>query len=228
MGWFSAVIDDEYGEAPLKSYAIIGLSSFGYFLALALAREGVEIMAVDLDEEKIERIKPHVLKAVIADGTDRAVLQTLGLEELDGVVVSLGKIEDSVLATLHLKELKIRRIVSKALGEDHGRILEKIGATDVIFPEKDMAVKVARTLTHENILDHVPLADGYSIIEIAAPNSCWGKTLGELDLRRTYGVQVIVVKGAVPEMPTADYRIKEGDLLVIMGNDDNLMKVQKL
>ena len=216
----------------MRSFAIIGMSSFGYFLARDLAREGVDVLAIDWDEEKIEKIKPAVQKAVIADGTDRATLQTLGLNELDGVVVSLGQMETSVLATLHLKELKIRRIVAKALSEEHGKILEMVGATDVVFPEKDMAFRVARTLTHENILEHVPLAEGYSIVEITPPASFLHKSLGTLDLRNRYGVQVIVVKEMVPEnvvlVPTADYVIKDSDVLVMMGTDADLKKVQSL
>jgi len=208
------------------------MSSFGSFLARDLAREGVEVMAIDLDDEKIEKIKHLVPKAVIADATDRATLEALGLDDLDGVVVSLGQIESSVLTTLHLKEIKIKRIISKALSEEHGKILEMVGATEVIFPEKDMALKVSRTLIHENILDHVPLAEGYSIIEITPPSSFIGKSLGELSLRRDFGVQVIVVKETVPEkvvlVPTADYVIKESDVLIIMGRDDDLKKTQDL
>ena len=214
----------------MRSYAIIGLSSFGYFLALELAKEGVEIMAIDLDEGKIEKIKPYVQKAIIGDGTDRATLESLGLHEMDGVVVSLGQMEDSILSTLHLKELSVPRIVSKALSEEHGKILDMIGATDVIFPEKDMANRSARALTHENILDHVPLAEGYSIVEIAAPASFLGQSLGELDLRNAFGIQVIVIKESVPEnvvlIPMADYLIKENDVLVIMGRDEDLKKLQ--
>lgn len=216
----------------MRSFAIIGMSSFGYFLALELAREGVEILAIDLDEEKIEKVKSSVQKAVIADGTDMATLESLGLKDMDGVVVSLGQMESSILATLHLRELKIRRIISKALSEEHGKILDMIGATDIIFPEQDMAHRVARTLTHDNILDHVPLAEGYSIHEIAAPEAFLGKTLGELDLRNTYGIQVIVVKELLPEkvvlVPTADHRIMDSDVLVIMGRDEDLKKMQNL
>ncbi len=216
----------------MRSFAIIGMSSFGYFLARELVKEDVEIMAVDLDEEKIEKIKPYVSKAVIADCTDRTTLETLGLEGLDGVVVCLGQIESSVLTTLHLKELKIRSIIAKALSEEHGKILEMLGATEVIFPEKDMALRAARTLSHENVLDHVPLAKGYSIIDIAPPASFLRKSLGELDLRRKYGIQVIVIKEMVPEnvvlVPTADYIIKDSDVLVIMGKDEDLKKIQHL
>lgn len=216
----------------MKNFAIIGLSRFGYFLARQLTREGVEILAIDINEEKIERIKPHIRKAVIGDGTDKMTLQALGLDGLDGVVVSLGDLADSVLTTLHLKELKIRRIICKAISEEHGKILEMVGASDVIFPEKDMALRLARTLTHENILDHVPLALGYSIIELAPPERFLHKTLGELNLRRQFGVQVIVVKEMVPEnvvlVPTAEYIIKDSDVLVIMGRDEDLNKVQNL
>lgn len=216
----------------MRSFAIIGLSSFGYFLALELGREGMEIIAIDVDEEKIEKIKPHVQKAVIADGTDRTTLESLGLEELDGVVVSLGHISSSVLATLHLRELHLKRIVAKALSEEHGKILEMVGATDIIFPEKDEAMRMAHTLTHENILDHIPLAEGYSILEIAPPQSFLHKSLEELNLRRDHGIQVIVVKEMVPErvipVPTAEYVIKDSDILIIMGRDEDLKRIQEL
>jgi len=216
----------------MRSVAIIGLSSFGSFLAKELVREGVEVMALDLNDEKIEKFKNEIHKAVIADGTDKDVLDKLGLKEMDCVVVSLGQIEASVLATLNLRELKIKRIVSKALSEEHGRILQMIGASEVIFPEKDMACRVARTLTHENILDHIPLAEGYSIIEIEPPKSFLNKSLGKLDLRKRYGVQLIVVKESVPEkvvmVPTAEYIIKDSDILVMMGRDIDLKKIQDL
>ncbi len=214
----------------MRSFAIIGMSSFGGFLARDLTREGVEVLAIDLDEEKIEKVKNIVPKAVIADATDRATLESLGLDDMDGVVVSLGQIESSVMTTLHLKEMNIRRIISKALSEEHGKILGMVGATEVIFPEKDMALKVSRTLTHENILEHVPLADGYSIVEIAPPEAFLDKSLGELNLRRYFGVQIIVIKQKAPEsgvqVPTADYVIKENDILVIMGRDEDLKKAQ--
>lgn len=216
----------------MRSIAIIGLSSFGYFLAKDLSREGVKIMALDLDEEKVEKIKRSVERAVIADGTDKDTLEKLGFRELDGVVVSLGQIESSVLAVMHLREMKIKRIVAKALSEEHGKILNMLGATDVIFPEKDMAFRVARTLTHENILDHIPLSHGFSIIQVAPPHSFLHKSLGELDLRRKYGIQVIVIREMVPEnvilIPTADHVIKDSDALVIMGKDEDLKKIQDL
>ena len=216
----------------MRSFAIIGMSSFGSYLARDLARQGIEVVAIDRDEEKIEKVKNAVYKAVIADGTDRAILERIGLKELDGVIVSLGQIESSVLVTLHLKELKIKRIISKALSVEHGKILEMVGATEVIFPEQDMAFRVARTLSHENILDFIPLIEGYSIIEIAPPISFIGKSLFELGLRKRYGVMVIVIKEMVPynlvPVPRGDYVVKDSDVLVIMGGDKELKQIQNL
>ena len=213
----------------MRSFCVIGLSSFGTFLARQLTLEGVDVLAIDLDEEKIERNKHLVQKAIIADATDPQALASLGLEEMDGVVVSLGEIESSVLTTLHLKELKIKRIISKALSEDHGKILGRVGASEVIFPEKDEALRIARTLSHDNILDHVPLAEGYSIQELVPPTSFLRKSLGELDLRRKYGVQVIVIKEMVPEnvvlVPMADYVVKDSDVLVVIGRNSDLAKL---
>ncbi len=216
----------------MKSYAIIGMSSFGGFLARNLAEAGIEILAIDLDEEKIEKIKPFVHKAVIADATDRHALESIGLKDVDGVIVSLGHIEASVLTTLHLKEMNIKKIYSKALSEDHGKILDQVGATDVIFPEKDMATRVARLLTHDNVLDHVPLSEGYSIVEIAPPSSFIGKSIAELNLRNRYGIQVIVVKELIPEnvvlVPRAEHIIKDSDVMVLLGKDSDLSKIKNL
>lgn len=214
----------------MKEIAIIGLSSFGYYLALNLVQEGIKVLAIDVEEEKIEKIKKHVHKAVITDATDRDTLQALRLNELDGVVVSLGQMESSILVVLHLKEMKTRNIIAKALSEEHGKILDMVGASEVIFPEKDMALRVARRLTHENVLEYVPLADGYSIVELVPPEAMINKTLGELNLTNRFGVQIIVVKGIIPEkitlIPRADYIVKDSDVLVIMGKNENLLKVQ--
>jgi trk system potassium uptake protein TrkA len=213
----------------VKSYAIIGLSSFGYYLAQELVKEGMQILVIDTDAEKIDRIRNRVHKAVLGDGTDRETMERLGFKDMDGVVVCLGHIESSVLATLHLKEMKVRRIIVKALSEDHGRLLSMVGAHDVVFPEKDMAYRIAFTLTHKNVLDYVPVAEGYSIVEIAAPLAFIGRSLKELNLREKNAIQVIVVKEMVPSrvvVPTADFVIKDSDVLVIMGKDSAVKAMQ--
>jgi trk system potassium uptake protein TrkA len=213
----------------MKSIAIVGLSSFGYYLAQELVKEGVQILALDTDADKIDRIRNQVHKAVLADGTDRQILENLGFRELDGVVVCLGQIEASVLATLQLNEMKIKRIIVKALSEDHGKLLKMMGAHDVVFPERDMAYRIAFTLTHKNVLDHVELVEGYSIVEISTPLSFLGKSLRELNLREKFGIQVIVIKEMVPPgviVPTPDFVVKDSDVLVIMGKDEAIKTIQ--
>jgi trk system potassium uptake protein TrkA len=216
----------------MKNVLIIGMSNFGYFLTRELVKNGADVMAVDLDEDKIERIKPYARKAIVADATDKEALKSFGIDSYDCVVVCLGHIEASVLAALHLKELNCPRLVAMAVGLEHGKILEMIGADDVVFPEKDFAARMAQKLVYENILNHIQMADGYSIIEMAPPASFLGKTLGQIHLRRKYNVQVIVIKEIVPRkvvgVPTADYMIKDSDILVMLGQDDDLAKVREL
>lgn len=217
----------------MKSYAIIGLSSFGHFLAKKLSESGHQILVVDQSENRIERVKSFVDKAIIADATDKETLAGLGLADMDGVIVSLGdKMDASVLVTLYLRELKVNNIITKALTEDHGKILNIIGANRVVFPERDEAYRLAKTLESEYILDAVKLSDEISIIEIAPPQAFVGHTLGELDLRRKYGVLVLVIKEVVPEeivlVPDPDHLIKDTSILMILGKEANLAKIKKM
>jgi trk system potassium uptake protein TrkA len=217
----------------MRSFAIIGLSSFGHYLARYLSEQGHRVMAIDINEEKIEKIKTFVERAVIADASDKEVLAGLGLDDLDVVVVSLGDhVDASILVTLYLRELSVKHILAKALTEDHGKILDIIGATEVVFPERDEARRIAGTMESDYLLDTITLSAGISIIEIAAPSSLVGKTLGELDLRNKYGVLVLVIKEMVPEnvvmIPTADHVIKDSDVLMMLGKDDDLKKIKKL
>ncbi len=217
----------------MRSFAIIGLSSFGHYLAKYLSEKGHHVMAIDKDEDRIERVKSFVDRAVIADANEKETLAGLGLAELDAVIVSLGdQIDASILVTLYLRELRCKKIVAKAITEDHGKILDIIGATQVIFPERDEAYRLAQTIVTDYVLDSISLSEGISIIEIAPPNNVVGKTLGELDLRNRYGVLVLIVKELVPEkivmIPTADHMIKDSDILVILGKDEDLAKIKKM
>ncbi len=217
----------------MRSFAIIGLSSFGHYLAKYLSDYGHRVMAIDISEEKIEKVKSFVDRALIADATDRLTLAGLGLSELDVVVVSLGdRIDSSILVTLYLRELKVKQIVAKALTEDHGKILDIIGATRVVFPERDEAFRLARTMESDYVLDSITLGEGISIIEIAPPQDFVGKTLGELDLRNNYDVLVLVVKEIIPDnvvmIPKADYLIKDSDILLLLGKDEDLEKIKRM
>lgn len=214
-------------------FAVIGLGSFGSNVAKTLYERGNEVLAVDKDKEKIEEVKSFVSHAVNMDSADKENLQALGIQDMDVVVVSLGPdMEASILTVLFLCEIRAKRIVAKALTEDHAKILDAVGATEVIYPEKDMAIKTATTLSAPNVLEYLPLKSGLGIQEIAPPEKFIGKSLKDLDLRNKYGVQVIAIKEIIPEkttfIPKANFVIKDSDVLVIIGEEKQLEKINAL
>jgi len=214
-------------------FAIIGLGSFGSNIVRTLFERGHEVLAIDKDRDKIEEAKSFSSHAVLMDSAEKENLEAVGIREMDVVVVSLGpEMEASILTVLHLHELGIKRIVAKALTEDHAKILEAVGATEVIYPEKDMAIRTALKLTNPNILECLPLLSGISIEEIAPPEKFIGQSLKELDLRNKYGVQVIAIRELVPErtvyVPKADFVIKDSDILIVMGDEKKLEKLMSL
>lgn len=216
----------------MRRIAIVGVGTFGFYVAKALSEQKQDVLAIDIDKEKIQRVSRFASQAVIADAVDKETLDALGIKEVDVAVVSMGERTDrSILATLHLKELGVRDIVVKAVSEDHGRILSMIGASEVIFPERDMALRVANRLSAPNLLDHLPLAPGYSIEEVIPRLSFIGKTLRDIDLRNNYGVQVIAVKELVPErlnmIPAGDFVVKDSDILIVMGKDEDLRRIAR-
>ena len=214
-------------------FAVIGLGSFGSNIAKTLYERGHEVLVVDKAKPRIEELKACSSHAVHMEAADKENLQALGIKEMDIVIVSLGpEMEASILTVLYLHELGVKRIVAKALTEDHLKILESVGATEVIFPERDMAVKTALKMSRPNILEYLPLHPDFGIQEIAPPDKFIGKSLKELDLRNKYGIHVIAVKGLVPEkttfVPKADFVIKDSDILIIMGEEKALDKITKL
>jgi len=211
-------------------FAVIGLGSFGFNVARTLYERGYEVVAIDKDKDRIEEAKSFSSHAVLTDASAKENLEGLGIRDMDVVVVSLGSaMEASILTVLHLHELGIKRIVAKASTEDHGKILDAVGATEVINPEKDMAVRTALKLTSPHILECLPLVSGVSIEEVAPPERFIGKSLRELDLRNKYGIQVIAVRELIPErtlyVPPADFVIKDSDVLIVMGEEKMLEKV---
>ena len=214
-------------------FAVIGLGSFGSNVAKTLYGKKHEVLAVDTDKEKIEELKTLVTHAVQMDAAVKENLRALDIQEMDVVVVSLGpEMESSILTVLYLHELGAQRIVAKALTEDHGKILDAVGATEVIYPEKDMAIKTALRLSNPNVLEYLPLLSGIDLQEIAPPEKFIGKNLKELDLRNRFGVQVIAIKEIIPEkmtiIPKADFVIKDSDILILMGDQKQLDKLNKL
>ena len=211
-------------------FVVLGLGSFGFYIAKTLYENGQEVIAVDNDEGIIEKIKDYSSQAFVADATDKETLESIGVKEADAVIVGLGpRMEPSILAVLYLRELGIREIVVKALNEDHQKILEVLGATEVIYPEKDIAIRTAHKIMSGNVIDFLPLAPGYSIQQIAPPAEFIGKSLKELDLRRKYGIQVIAVKEIIPEklhlIPSGDFVIKESDMLLVVGKDEDIRRL---
>lgn len=217
----------------MRNIAVIGLSSFGFYLCKYLSEEGVQVIAIDLNEQKIDTVKAFVKKAIIVDASEKETLKSLNIADFDTVVISVGeKIDASILITLYLRELGVKEIIAKAMTADHAKILNTLGATTIIFPERDTAKRMARTLRGNNLLDYVPLAENFSIIEMAPPKQWIGKTLSELDIRNSYSIQIIMIKKIVPEnvviIPGGQNIIKESDNLVILGENENLKKIEKL
>jgi len=215
----------------VKRAVVVGLGIFGFNIAKDLYENGMEVIAIDKNREMIQKIKDFSTKAILADATDMELLKTIGIQEDDVVIISFGEdLAASTLLTLHLKELKVKDIIVKAPNEDHKRILEKVGATEVIIPEREMASKVAKSLISPNVLDYIPLSQDYTICEIAAPTSFLGKTIGELQLRKKYQIGVIasrdVLTDQVQMIPAADFVIKDSDILVVIGKEKDIQKIQ--
>lgn len=216
-----------------RRFVIIGLGHFGFNVASVLFEEGQEVVAIDQNEELIQDIKDLVSRAYVADVTDKATLEALKVEKADVAVVSLGqKVDASVLVTMYLHEMGIPEIIVKALSDDHATVLERVGATTVVHVEKEMAIRTAKALVTANVLEHIPLTPGYSIVEVAAPNPFIGKTLKELKLISRYRIQVIAIKEFIPErmvmIPPMDTVIKDSDLLILMGRDEDIKAIKEL
>ena len=216
----------------MKQFAIIGLGKFGYYLAVHLYEKGHEVLAIDKNPKPVQEIKDQVSQAVVTDATDRKALEALELKEMDTVVVCIGSIlSNSILTTLNLKDIGVSHVLAKAMSEAHGRILKKIGASEVIFPEKDLAISLAERLHNPNMLEYLPFVEGYSIIESAPPKEFIGKSLRELDLINRYGIQVVAIKEIIPDrlnlIPTAKFTVKDSDILILLGPNEALETLGK-
>ena len=215
----------------MKRVIVVGLGIFGFNIAKELYENGLEVIAIDKHKETIQKIKDFSTRAILADATDKELLETIGIQEDDVVIVSFGEdLAASTLLTLHLKELNVKEIIVKAPNEDHKRILEKVGATEVIIPEKEMASKVAKSLISPNVLDYIPLSQDYTISEIAPPSSFLGKTIGELQLRNKHHIGVIasrdVLTDQIQMIPSADFVIKDSDILVVIGKEKDIQNLK--
>ena len=215
----------------MKSFVVIGLGLFGSSVARQLCALGAEVLAIDTNFDLVQQVSTDVTNAVVADARDQEVLRALGVHECDGAVIAIGDdLAGSVLATMNVKELGIGYVVCKAHDETHRRVLEKLGADKVLIPEKEVADKLARSLTSHNVLDFIELSSDYGIVELPAPRAWVGKNLMELNVRAKLGLNIIAIERneKISVSPRAEFQIAKDDILVVLGDYDSLTLMQEL
>lgn len=213
-----------------KQFVVLGLGSFGASVAVTLQKLGCDVVAVDQDMELVSEIAEKVTYAMQADIENPRLLESLGSKNFDGMVIASSEnLEGSILATLAAKEMGIPYILCKALDERHARVLRKIGADAVVFPEEEMGRKIAKNLVSANLADWIELSPDYSIVETAIPERWVGRTLKELDVRRAYEVNVVGIKeeeeGRVEITPDPDLPLRDGMILMLIGANEALEKI---
>ena len=209
----------------MKNFVVIGLGRFGSAIARELCELGHQVLAMDTNRELVQYIADDVTHAVVGDGRDPSVLEALGVKDYDCAVVAIGSdVGSSALITMRLKELAVPQVVCKAQSHVHQRLLEKVGADRVVFPEHEMGIKVAQGLAHSNIINFIELSPEYGIVEIDLPNGWAGKTIRDLDVRAKYEVNVIAVRRGqdINVAPGAQCVLFAGDKLMVIGRDANI------
>ena len=214
-----------------KYICVIGLGQFGMELARELSKD-CEVLALDLNEDLVYAIADDVQRALVVDARDYASLKQVVTADFDEVIVSLGEsLEASILCTLHIKKIGIKMIRAKVMSEDHAAIVHSLGVQEVIFPERETAWRLAAQIINPNLLDYIPLEAGYRVMDVAPPNSFYGRTLMDLELRQQYGVFVIAVKELVPQrfifLPDPKFVVKPSDILVMIGREEELARLQE-
>ena len=214
-----------------KQFAVIGIGRFGESLIKELTRMGHEVLAIDVDEDRVNDAVDFATHAVQADTMDDQVLKTLGIRNFDAVIVAIGEnIQSNILTTIVLKELGVKKVISKAKNAMHGKVLEKIGADIVIYPERDVAIKLARSLVSQNFVEQINLSPDYSIIEIFTPLLFLNKNLTEINLRQKLRVTVLAIRRGdnIIVAPGPDENMQQGDILVALGRNEDLQKLSEL
>lgn len=219
------------GDLKMKrEFAVIGLGRFGGSICRELSAEGMKVLAIDCDEDKVNEYKNIATHAVIADSTDEATLKELGIKNIDHVIVAIGdNIQASILTTVVLTDLGIGKITVKAQNDYHEKILNKIGADQVIHPERDMGKRIAHNIISNNILDYLELSDDHSIVEVKVGRRMIDKTMIELDIRANYGCNVVAIKQGkeINVSPDAEEKLQENDVLIVIGSDKDISRFEK-
>lgn len=228
----------------MKDVVVIGLGAFGYTVATELSNSKLGVLVIDKDEDKVESISDIVTNAIVGDATDIKVLERAGVQNFEIAIVSVGNdIPASLIITMNLKDLDVKYIYTKAVNNLQAKILRKIGADKIIFPERDSAVKLAESIANPTIFEHIDLSKDYGLVEIKAPRRFIDKTLEEINIRKEYGVNVIAIKRKNPEVsesgstilteevvlsPSGSDKIIDGDVLVLIGKYEDLERINKL
>lgn len=213
-----------------KEFAVIGLGRFGGSICRALSEEGMEVMAMDVVEEKVNEFSSIASHAVVGDSTDETVLKSIGIRNFDHVIVAIGdNIQASILTTLILKELGVKNITVKAQNDYHEKVLNKIGADQIVHPERDMGRRIAHSIMSNNVLDYLELSDEHSIVEIVASQRLDGHTLISLDIRAKFGINIVAFKRGkdIIVSPQATEVIRKGDILIVIGADVDIDRFEK-
>lgn len=206
-----------------KQFVVIGLGRFGTSVATTLSELGHDVLAIDSRESAVQAVVNNVTHAVQADAREEETLKALGIRNFDVAVVAIGDdIQSNILITLILKEMGVKKVVSKAMNHLHGKLLEKIGADTIIYPEKDMGIRVAHNLVSYNVMDFIELTPDYSVMEVNVPAKFLNKTLGELNLRAKYGFSVMAIKKGdeIIVAPGADEKLEQNNIAIIVGKKD--------
>lgn len=213
-----------------KEFVVIGLGRFGGSICRELAKMGVSVLAMDKNEDLVNEYSNIVTHAVVGDSTDETILKSLGIRNFDHVIVAIGDdIQASILTTLILKELGVKKVTSKALNDYHEKVLRKIGADQIVHPERDMGRRLAHNLVSSNVLDYLELSDKHSIVEIAANDAIAGYAIVQLDIRAKYGINIVAIKrhNNIIVSPQADEVIQMDDILIVIGSDADISRFEK-
>ena len=217
----------------MKQYLVIGLGRFGTSVAKTLYEAGENILGIDVSEELVQdRINNNILKnAIIGDASDGKILKDIGAENFDIAFICIGDIEASVMIALNLKELGIKSIIAKAINKKHGKVLTKIGATEIVYPEEHMGKRIAELTMNTDIKERLKFSDNFVLVEVKAPSIFWNNSLIKLDVRNKYNINIVGIKKAQEEFipnPTANVIIEEGDILVIITDKKSVEAFNKL
>lgn len=220
--------------------AVLGLGRFGQALVSTLVEEGIDVIAIDIDKEQVEKMKDIASQAIQLDREDEESLRACGVQEVDVAIVAMGTLEPSIMNTTILKKIGVKEIIARATSELHAEILKSVGATRVVFPERDIGIRVAKSIAVPGVMEYVELGEEYCLAEIKVKEKMLGKTIKQLDLKSQFGINIVIIKKTeevtvndkVIErermvLPTADYVLAENDALVVVGETEKVENFEK-